>query len=1053
MNYHAAPMIPRRANPIAWQVPDYIDTDSFDFSWHPDPTEPDYEYHFGTQWQAAGGPVYPGTAGIKLIDHPRALAQPDQDRWQIHEPIDTEHWDWSWHPNPLNPPMTYVWGNQWVSAVDQASVSLTVPGAVETVYQEQPRTRRLPQPQLFETLLPVDSFDYSWQPNPRDPAMTYVWGNQWNPAELEPTVIYRNGSDTFKYMHDQQAQLAPDLTSWTVLDDIEQFDFSWRPNPTDPAYCYVFGNQWLTPEQRPAVQYTVPGATERKYMSEPRARRYSKPDRFFMHYPCEFDCSWEPDPGSPPYIYVWGNQWHSAEIMPTVEMAMPGATERKYMSEPRAQLPQCRDDRWHTLIDCEWDYSWCPDPGDPAYIYVFGNQWHSAETMPTVEYHVPGATERKYMSEPRAQLLANRENWQIPDSINSENIDFSWVPDPGSPPYIYHFGSEYQQSVGLTYHMPGATEIKFAGEIPKLDVQRSAVLVPDIFYMDRSGAHSRRRFERLQQRYPSIQRIRWVNSTQDTIRRCCDRTKQSRFWVISSDNVYDSFDFEWHPETWQTGMTHVFGSQWNKWSDTFLINRWEFERHSRWARDIEEFPNLNFVPDQAITVPQDQLSVYVIDHGNYAHLPDGLTISIKHVTRFYQSYLETFRRMLADIQDDHIWVISTICDYQDFDFGWRPDPWQRDMLHVFPSGSQKFGDTFYVPVEALRRCLDGLERLEWFETVNFCNDQVVQRRPFPVIEHNRDSHVDPVKQNQFVGPAAIFTNCVGEETPQIFRDAINFWAPDTRAVVSLDPGNQRIIVPRETAVHVRTQIYDYPYIDTRQRSLKNQPLDVVFISNGEQQADLNYDHLRWAVERADTNRIVRVDGITGRVAAYHAAARASQTAWFFAVFAKLEVDKDFDWCWQPDRMQQPKHYIFHARNPVNGLVYGHQAMIAYNRDLVLANTGTGLDFTLDSAHEVIPIVSGTAEYAHTPWMAWRTAFREVIKLRASLPDVESDYRINRWCANGQGKNAQWSSIGAQDALEYYDSVSGDLAELRKSYEWSWLATYAFMKRGLTPGQR
>jgi hypothetical protein len=152
-------------------------------------------------------------------------------------------------------------------------------------------------------------------------------------------------------------------------------------------------------------------------------------------------------------------------------------------------------------------------------------------------------------------------------------------------------------------------------------------------------------------------------------------------------------------------------------------------------------------------------------------------------------------------------------------------------------------------------------------------------------------------------------------------------------------------------------------------------------------------------------------------------------------------------------MQQPKHYIFHARNPVNGLVYGHQAMIAYNKNLVLANAGTGLDFTLDSAHEVVPILSGTAEYAHTPWMAWRTAFREVIKLRASLPDVESDYRINRWCANGQGKNAQWSSIGAQDALEYYDSVSGDLAELRKSYEWSWLATYAFMKRGLTPGQR
>ena len=46
-------------------------------------------------------------------------------------------------------------------------------------------------------------------------------------------------------------------------------------------------------------------------------------------------------------------------------------------------------------------------------------------------------------------------------------------------------------------------------------------------------------------------------------------------------------------------------------------------------------------------------------------------------------------------------------------------------------------------------------------------------------------------------------------------------------------------------------------------------------------------------------------------------------------------------------MQQPKHYIFDAKNPVNGLVYGHQAMIAYNKKLTLDNYGYGLDFTLD----------------------------------------------------------------------------------------------------------
>jgi hypothetical protein len=152
-------------------------------------------------------------------------------------------------------------------------------------------------------------------------------------------------------------------------------------------------------------------------------------------------------------------------------------------------------------------------------------------------------------------------------------------------------------------------------------------------------------------------------------------------------------------------------------------------------------------------------------------------------------------------------------------------------------------------------------------------------------------------------------------------------------------------------------------------------------------------------------------------------------------------------------MQLPKHYIFHARNPINGLEYGHQAMIAYNKQLVLANTGYGLDFTLDQPHEVVPILSGTAWYTDSPWMAWRTAFREVLKLKDSLPDVESEYRLNMWLSNaGEVPNAEWSQWGAEDAVEYYDAVAGDFAELKKSYDWAWLASYAFMRRSLTTDQ-
>jgi hypothetical protein len=269
----------------------------------------------------------------------------------------------------------------------------------------------------------------------------------------------------------------------------------------------------------------------------------------------------------------------------------------------------------------------------------------------------------------------------------------------------------------------------------------------------------------------------------------------------------------------------------------------------------------------------------------------------------------------------------------------------------------------------------------------------------------------------------------------------------------LDAGACRVLVPRDAISQINTQVYDYAIIDkTHMADNACAPLDIVFISNGEPNADANWATLLHHTQ-GRLNRCVRVDGVNGRAAAYHAAAEASETPWFFAVFAKLEVLANFDWSWQPDRMQQPKHYIFHALNPVNTLEYGHQAMIAYNKKITLANPGRGLDFTLDDAHEVVPMLSGVARYNVDPWTTWRTAFREVIKLRASLPDVENEYRMKQWLTVAHGVHGEFSCYGAQDALDFYDEVSGDPVQLRQSYEWSWLASYALLKRSLEPGQR
>ena len=580
----------------------------------------------------------------------------------------------------------------------------------------------------------------------------------------------------------------------------------------------------------------------------------------------------------------------------------------------------------------------------------------------------------------------------------------------------------------------------------------------------------------------------------ESIEQAQELSRTRFFWMVSYLVDYTGFDFLYEPVPWQSHQRHVWPSQWQKDSGTYLVPKIGYtdtnycsapvlqrlDDHTHWTVpagvDTQSFDwswhpdatepayiyqfgtqhqrtggpqyrvagatDIKFVDQIKIHTDRVATAIYEIDH------LDGAVGQIPNTTRrvrYFDNYRDTLIRIAKSIGSKYefIWICSSICDYSNFDFSWHPEQWQAGMLHVFASDDQKFGDTFFMHVPTFANRAEQFALLEWYDC-NFINTSI-PRRPMPVVQHDQDCHIDAVKTKDFAGPLAVFTNSDYLSTNLV---AVPLWRENVKTIVPLNPGASSIIVPKSAVPYIKTQLYDYPYIDKTQLMLKDPLMDIVFISNGEPNAEYNLKRL---ILLPKENRLVRVDSINGRAAAYHAAARVSTTPWFFAVFAKLEVDIDFDWSWQPDRMQQPKHYIFHAKNPCNGLVYGHQAMIAYNKRLVLDNPGVGLDFTLDQPHEVVPILSGTAQYNISPWMAWRTAFREVLKLRASLPDVENEYRLSKWLdVNSDEADPQWSRLGAEDAVEYYDAVNGDFDALKKSYEWSWLATYAFIKRSLTP---
>lgn len=1207
IKYVDFPIATAKADMTHWSIPEGLDTSTFDFSWHPDIEDKPYIYVFGTQHQKTGGPVFTAPLSdentpIKYIDVTKAIKLPNTEYWVTH--IDVEDFDFSWHPDDTEQPYIYQWGNKHYSSELKPTIEYIVPSATEIKHMSQDVKLKPSDNWIEHCSIDKNKFDFTWRPNPTSPPYIYVWGNKHVSGTLAPTIEYTVESATeIKYMTDDVVIL-PELDKWniiqkvnlksfdltwrpnptsppyiyawstpskwennaitvaieyivpgaieynyidepveviesTVLNEeleididmstisdnyklytrIKNFDFTWKPDPREPSYIYTWGNKYIEAELKPTLEYVVQGATERKYMGNVEV--YPEWDKWKLLIPVDkssFDFSWRPDPREPAYIYVWGNKYNEAEREPTIEYHCDGATERKFMTDNTVKtLPEM--DRWKTLIPVsEFDYSWRPDPTSPPYIYIFGNKWNDGTTEPTVEYHVPGAHEYKYITDVVAVPEVDLKYWSISNTDDLETFDFSWRPNPHSPPQIYQW-----QDNGPRYIVPNATEVvlvertegtkvnvvnrykikttleELINEHPnevfwainpdlsydKFDfswrpteenfrhinvfgnqysknTQTYYVNAPlyllghkefnyvedqtveidtnlSMFFVDKGNGESQQRFEQLKQRYPNIQKTRYLNSWVDTINRCINKSQTKLCWILNSELDYSEFVFDYYPSPWQEKMVHVFGTQWSHWGTTFMVNKESFPEDTKYVKIIEHLNVLNFVKSKRTIAKNCLYPVYLIDHGNIdIDNIQGITIT---KVNYNQSYLRTFKDILELVpkkNENYIWVVSSICDYSNFDFSYICDPYAKDQLHVFPSDRQKFGDTFLIDVNKLQTLIDDMMVLEDYNKINFNQHLRTKRLDPPVVITNDDTHCSSINTD-YNFPYMVFTTYDNIDIKAVDTEPMNLWAPNTKNIIVTSTGGTRIVVPKEAKEYIKNELYDYPYITKINKPFMSNPLDIVFLSNGETGADENYEHLL-KVTKGLRNRVVRVDGVNGRVAAYHAAAEASNTPWMFTVFAKLRVDSKFDWNWQPDRLQVPKHYIFNATNPVNGLVYGHQAMIAYNKRITLNNMGKGLDFTLDNDHEVVELNSGVARYNTDEFSTWRTSFRECIKLRLEDSPI-SRHRLKVWSTVGQGDFAQYSIQGAQHAVEYFESVNGDIEKLRLSYDWPWLKEY------------
>lgn len=117
--------------------------------------------------------------------------------------------------------------------------------------------------------------------------------------------------------------------------------------------------------------------------------------------------------------------------------------------------------------------------------------------------------------------------------------------------------------------------------------------------------------------------------------------------------------------------------------------------------------------------------------------------------------------------------------------------------------------------------------------------------------------------------------------------------------------------------------------------------------------------------------------------------------------------------------------VFRAKNPINGLVYGHGGIKLFSKDCFSVDRLDRPDMTTTLADSYIKVnvLASEHRFNYTAFSTWRTAFREAIKLSAGINknnNVQEDtQRLDMWLNAGlESKFGYFSIEGARQGIAY-----------------------------------
>jgi hypothetical protein len=221
--------------------------------------------------------------------------------------------------------------------------------------------------------------------------------------------------------------------------------------------------------------------------------------------------------------------------------------------------------------------------------------------------------------------------------------------------------------------------------------------------------------------------------------------------------------------------------------------------------------------------------------------------------------------------------------------------------------------------------------------------------------------------------------------------------------------------------------------------------DVFFVSSYELGAEQNWARLRRTVPYAR-----RIRGMSSIRAAFAACAEAARTPHFFMVDGDnwLIDGFAFDFDFEPSPQEAA---VWRARNPINGLAYGNGAiklLPTVVTGIGARSAGIDIGTSIAPAYRVVDVIASEHRFNTSAFDAWRTAFRECVKLSANLirqqDQAAISARLAAWCDDPPGDVAvsdfaDYCVAGGREGRAYAVRHVGEPLAMARINDFAWLA--------------